>query len=70
MKKSFITVFSATALVAAGLSSGAAFAKVSADEAAKLGTELTPVGANPNANADGTIPKWVGASAFDDSQKN
>lgn len=69
MKKSFITAFSATALVAAGLSSGAAFAGVSAEEAAKLGTELSPVGANPEGNADGTIPKWVGESAFNEDQK-
>lgn len=27
---------------------------------AKLGNELTPMGANPKANADGTIPAWQG----------
>ncbi len=37
-----------------------ATAALTADEVAKLGTELTPVGANPNANADGTIPAWTG----------
>ena len=36
-------------------------AKVSAEEAAKLGTELTPIGAQPEANADGTIPVWTPA---------
>jgi hypothetical protein len=33
-----------------------AFAKVSEEQAAKLGTELTAFGANPAANAAGTIP--------------
>jgi hypothetical protein len=36
------------------------FSKVSEEEAARLGTNLTPVGANPAANADGTIPPWTG----------
>jgi hypothetical protein len=34
-------------------------AKVSPEEAARLGTELTPVGAEKGANADGSIPAWV-----------
>ena len=36
-------------------------AKVSAEEAKKLedGT-LTPIGANPKGNEDGTIPPWEG----------
>jgi hypothetical protein len=33
-------------------------AKVSADEAAHLGKDLTPVGAEVAGNADGTIPAW------------
>jgi hypothetical protein len=33
-------------------------AAVSADEAAKLGTTLTPMGAEMAGNAAGTIPKW------------
>ena len=37
---------------------GQAGAKVTADEAGKLGTELTPVGAQKKGNADGTIPAW------------
>ncbi|QSP94415.1 DUF1329 domain-containing protein [Marinobacter salinisoli] len=40
--------------------SGAVFAKVSPEEAAKLGDELTPVGAVRAANASGTIPEWTG----------
>ncbi|NBR78969.1 MAG: hypothetical protein EBT71_02840 [Alphaproteobacteria bacterium] len=31
-----------------------------ADNAARLGNDLTPVGANPKASADGTIPAWTG----------
>lgn len=38
----------------------AAHAAISAEEAAKLGTELTPLGANPEGNAAGTIPPWTG----------
>ncbi len=37
-----------------------ATAKVTPDEVAKLGTELTPVGAELAGNADGTIPAWTG----------
>lgn len=35
-------------------------AAVSAEEAAKLGTTLTPLGAEKAGNADGTIPEWTG----------
>ncbi len=35
-----------------------AWAKVTPQEAARLGSELTPVGAEPGANADGSIPAW------------
>ncbi|MDO9344296.1 DUF1329 domain-containing protein [Pseudomonas pergaminensis] len=35
-------------------------AAVSPDEAAKLGTTLTPVGAEKAGNADGSIPAWTG----------
>ena len=47
----------------------AALAKVSADEAAKLGGELTPTGGVAGANSDGTIPKWTGAENFNEEQK-
>ena len=51
----------ATAVVASlTLASGSALAAVSADEAAKLGNSLTPVGAEKAANADGSIPAWDG----------
>lgn len=35
-------------------------AAASAEDAAKLGQELTPVGAEKAGNADGTIPAWTG----------
>jgi len=49
------------ALLAAllGLGSGA-WAGVSADRAARLGAELTPIGAERAGNAEGTIPAWAG----------
>ncbi len=36
-------------------------AKVSPEEAARLGTELTPVGAEKAGNEDGSIPEWTPA---------
>lgn len=39
---------------------GTAEAKVSPEEAAKLGQELTPIGAIRAGNAEGTIPTWEG----------
>src|SRR6478735_254692 len=51
------------ALVALVLLSTAALAKVSPQEAAKLGvsgTPLTPMGAERAGNKDGTIPEWKG----------
>lgn len=35
-------------------------AEITADEAARLGKDLTPVGAEKAGNADGTIPAWDG----------
>jgi len=46
--------------VALALPAGSALAAVSAAEAAKLGKELTPVGAEKAGNAAGTIPAWEG----------
>lgn len=43
-----------------GMSAQQASAKVGADEAAKLGKDLTPVGAEKAANKEGTIPAWTG----------
>ncbi|ALS98473.1 DUF1329 domain-containing protein [Lacimicrobium alkaliphilum] len=42
------------------ISSSLAQAKVSEAEAAKLGTELMPLGGEKSANADGSIPAWNG----------
>jgi len=49
-----------TGLIAVALSCSNAFAKVSPEEAEKLGTTLTPMGAVKEANADGTIPEFSG----------
>lgn len=37
-----------------------ATAEITAEEAARLGKDLTPLGAEKAANADGTIPAWTG----------
>ena len=44
----------------AAVIAGQAQAAVSTKEAAKLGTSLTPVGAEMAANADGSIPAYTG----------
>ncbi|QYJ76915.1 MULTISPECIES: DUF1329 domain-containing protein [Shewanella] len=56
MKK--LAILSAAVMFA--LSGGAAVAKVSEADAAKLGTSLTPMGGEMAANADGSIPAWNG----------
>jgi hypothetical protein len=53
--------FTSIALAVAALTFGSgALAAVSASEAAKLGNQLTPVGAEKAGNAAGTIPAWEG----------
>jgi hypothetical protein len=49
-------------LLAAAMTAAAvtAMAAVPADEAAKLKTELTPLGAEKTGNKDGSIPAWTG----------
>lgn len=42
------------------LMAGVANARVSEVQAERLGTELTPIGAEQAGNADGTIPAWIG----------
>ncbi len=49
--------------------SSAAYATATAAEAARLGKDLTAVGATAAGNSDGTIPAWVGGKNFDDSIK-
>src|SRR5262245_41153431 len=39
---------------------GAAYGALSAEEAARLGADLTPLGGEKAANAAGTIPAWDG----------
>ncbi|WP_372719072.1 DUF1329 domain-containing protein, partial [Immundisolibacter sp.] len=60
----FIKVAASLMLAASGAGlAGLAQAKVSPEEAARIGlegTELTPVGAIRAGNADGTIPAWDG----------
>ncbi|WP_076413633.1 DUF1329 domain-containing protein [Shewanella sp. UCD-KL12] len=53
-----LAILSAAVMVA--LSAPSALAKVSDAEAAKLGTELTPLGGVKAANEDGSIPAWDG----------
>ncbi|GAC07549.1 DUF1329 domain-containing protein [Paraglaciecola chathamensis] len=57
MIRKFALIASAMALT---FNSGLIQAKVSETEAAKLGAELTPVGAVKAGNADGSIPEWTG----------
>ncbi|HSW14458.1 MAG TPA: DUF1329 domain-containing protein [Solimonas sp.] len=47
------------AALAATLATGSVFAKASAEEAARLGRDLTPIGAEKAGNKDGTIPEWT-----------
>ncbi|MES2350148.1 MAG: hypothetical protein V4641_21480, partial [Pseudomonadota bacterium] len=54
--------FAATALALA-FALPHAGAAVTADEAAKLHSTLTPLGAEKSGNKDGTIPAWDGAYA-------
>lgn len=47
-------------LIGLALGAGPAMAAVSAEQAARLGKELTAVGATAAGNAEGTIPAWEG----------
>ncbi len=61
INRKLVSGFAATALLA-GMQMSVQ-AKISAEEAAKLGVEgtpLTPMGAERAGNADGTIPAWTG----------
>jgi hypothetical protein len=48
------------ALLVLAFSSTVAWAKVTAEEAAKLGADLTPLGGEKAGNPEGTIPAWEG----------
>ncbi len=56
MKRQLIQAVVAAMAVAAAPS----FAAVSAQEAARLGADLTPLGGEKKGNAEGTIPAWAG----------
>ena len=60
--KRFMRLLSVTTLLL-GISQSVG-AKVSEAEAAKLGKELTPVGAERAGNKEGTIPAWTPIKAF------
>jgi len=49
----------AVSLLSVSLCSPAVMAAVSAEQAAALGTRLTPMGAEQGGNADGSIPAWA-----------
>jgi len=53
-------VILSTSLLAFAIASGSATAKVSVEEANKLGKSLTPMGAQKSGNAAGTIPAYTG----------
>lgn len=59
-RTSFTGFFAAPFVLGAVLISQPAMAQVSAQEAARLSADLTPMGAIRAGNADGTIPAWTG----------
>ena len=67
---SFITKNTCLALLAGAAVAFPAAAELSAADAAKLGTTLTPVGAEKAGNAAGTIPAWAIASTAASSTCN
>jgi hypothetical protein len=55
-----LTIRTTILLLAGMLLASQGFAAVTADEAARLGKDLTPLGGEKAGNADGTIPAWDG----------
>jgi len=55
-----IRIIAGISALAFSLAAANSFAKVSAEEADKLGRSLTPIGAEKAGNADGSIPSWDG----------
>ena len=55
--RAFKAILSVTALSCLSLTS---VAGVTAEEAARLGQDLTPLGGEKAGNADGSIPAWTG----------
>lgn len=58
MRTSFL--HTSAALLGLAAATSLAVAGVSAEQAARLGADLTPMGAEKAANADGSIPAWTG----------
>ncbi|MBO3273652.1 DUF1329 domain-containing protein [Pseudomonas schmalbachii] len=56
----FPTTLLKTSTLALSMLAGSVMAAVPADQVAKLGTSLTPMGAEKAGNADGSIPAWTG----------
>lgn len=56
----FIKTICALGVVMAAANVSNVLAKVSPEEAARLGKDLTPVGAERAGNKDGSIPEWTG----------
>jgi hypothetical protein len=59
--KNIIALFASTLVLASSIAN----AKVSQQEADRLGADLTPIGAEKAANAAGTIPAWTGGFLVD-----
>jgi hypothetical protein len=59
MRKNSMILLGCALLLAVGTTTSA-WAEISADEIATLGTSLTPLGGVMGANAEGTIPAWEG----------
>ncbi|MBL0710468.1 MAG: DUF1329 domain-containing protein, partial [Colwellia sp.] len=59
-KSSLLTLAVSVAFASTAFTSAIVNAKVSVEEADKLGKELTPLGAVQAANKDGSIPEWTG----------
>lgn len=55
----YTAIWICTLVMTAGLV-GPSFAAISAEEVARLGQDLTPVGAEKAGNTDGSIPAWEG----------
>ncbi len=64
-----IRIYAAIATLSWAFASPSVLATASADEAAKLGGELTPVGATKAGNGDGSIPAWTGPANFSEDKK-
>ncbi len=65
----FIKTICALGVVMAAANGSSVFAKVSPEEAAKLGKELTAVGAEMAGNKDGSIPAYTGGMKKSDIPK-